>query len=622
MTRFSDIPFSFLASWSKENRTLSPALGYVGTLAAKGTFHTVNDLFTTPGKPPKRLSDLRNSLSALKDVLEKDYAMLTSTAVIPAVPSGNTDQMISAFMQEYRLAKEARTLSSQKQHAARKVKLSVLKAYFLPEDLSSGNPSDMHSIAVEIGLSQERVRQLKQECISDCRRIFSGETVDGISASPAVTSWYSRVSGQLPDTMSYASFKRICGISGNNPHLERFILELLDMEKSGDKQKGDYISKGSRTAFNRSLGKVITFFRKKAIPAPAAELQAFLGDNIQDAGLRKALYDYANNSEEFESGKAADGTSLLALRWDKLLFLPSEIARILYDNDVWTIKDSWYKEDVIKEYNRRAGALGRPLITPETAGMLKHPLLMPLGKTGYIKLSEGGEDFSDGQEFALQYVLANPDRNSLGGFLEVCSESGHLHIYQEHSLTTFYYNALTIAAGKSRRAVVVGRNEEILRASCDILRESGKPVRVSELKRQSEKRIGARIPDPTFRQLLQRVSGKVFRLTYDGPRRLMVSLIEGDAAMDLSLYNRQFRRAAYKEDLMEFVKDELRKAGGRLPLRQLAAMLKDRIPSDIAKTNVYKIFNDSDVFTKTYPADNPRDVYVELNDFGIFGAND
>ena len=610
-TSFQDIPFDFLLTWYRKH----PEIGYVRTLAQKASCSVVGDIYSQELKPCKKLSELRDTLSGMTSELEAAYAAFSATHVLPSTPGLTRSQAISEFMSEYADIIEDMAKKSDTHKKSWEIRAKVFRLYNVPGTAITTDIRKMDYVATTVRLSIERVRQIYAELTESCRKIFLGETVDNIQAEPSLADWFIKLDAELATAMPLSKFRSSTGVDGSDPYAERFLMDILGVNVSDDKSRKQYVAKGN-LAFAKDMGKVVKFFRDQSIPVPMNDFDVFLNKTFKDAAIRQNIRDYVLNDDDYEVSAVSDGQQSIALKWENLLFLPNEMVRILYDRKAFDVKDALSKDELFREYNTRAQILGKDTIGADTAGFGRHKLILALGKSGFYKIRKYKESFTDGQEFAREYVRANLTGSSLQDFIKLCEDKGYIHLYGEKTMTTYYYTASQPLSNKvSEKRTTTGLSAEtVLKTTAEELANAGKPVQASALRRLVSARLGD-IPDPSFRMYLTRAAGILFDLTPAGKKCLMVSLKETDIdSFDYSQFAPRTKEAAYKTAVMATAVDELRRAEGhKMKMQELVNKLKSLLPQGIAKTNIYKIFTDNDMFVKTSAGTKRGDLYVELN---------
>ncbi len=609
-TSFRDIPFDFLLTWHKNH----PEIGYVNTLAKKASCAVVGDIFNPELKPCKKLSDLKNTLSGMTSELEAAYADASATYVLPSTPGLTPSEAISEFMSEY--ADILDTFAGKTgSHKTWKSRAKAFRLYNIPGTAITTKLRDMNYVATALSITRERARQILSEVTTSCREIFLGKTVDRIQAESSLVGWFTQLDAELATAMPLSKFRGTTGVDGSDPYAERFLMDILGVKVSTDKSREQFVSKGD-LFFSREMGKVIKFFRDKAIPVSINDFDVFLKKTFKDAEVLQKIRDFVLNSDGYEVLTSSDGQQTIALKWEKLEFLPGEIARILYDKNAFEVKDALSKDELIKEYNTRARIFGKNTISTNSPNISGHTLTLALGKSGFYKIRKYKETFTDGQQFAREYVKTNLTGSSLQDFLKLCDDKGYIHVYGNRTMTNYYYTAIKPISGDvSKKRSTTGLSAEtVLKATAEELARAGKPIQASALRRLVSERIG-NVPDPSFRIYLNRAAGILFELTPAGKKCLMVRLKQPDiTSFDYSQFAPRTKEAAYKAAVLATAVDELRRAEGhKMQMLELVNKLKSLLPSKISPNNIYKIFTDNDIFVKSSVGNKHGDHYVELN---------
>jgi len=615
-TTFHNIPFDFLAVWSKKHTSDYPALTYINTLRKSPFCVLAGDVYSPLLKTSKKLNELRAVLTSLIPDLEAAYEEASKVVVLPSTPGLSPSDSVKEFITEYADHLDILAGKMENHHVARESRAKIFRSYTIPGGVVTTGLRDMDYVATVMGISRERVRQILSDLNGDCRKIFLGETVGCVRADSNLVSWFRDLDSKLASAMPLSSFRSITGMDGRDPYSERFIMDILGIVISSSKGREQFVSRGN-LAFARDMGKVIKFFRDCAIPVEFSDFEVFLKKTFKNEWIRRNMRDYVLHSDDYEVTQVADGSRTVALKWENLEFFPSETARILFDMNAFEVKDAVSRTDLINEYNTRARLYRKDTMSVNVPGISRHPLVMALGKSGYYKIQKFGETFDDGLEFARKYVCDRKDESSAQEFLDICKDEGYLRIYGERSMSTFFYMCMQPLSKKAEDSSSAPSfsSAEILKSAALELEKAGEAgLRVSELWRRVCSSLGP-VPFPSFRVLVGKAADNLLTLTPGRKRRLTVSLLPIDiASFDFEQFNPRSREAAYRSVVVATAVDELRRADGhKMQLMSLVKILKGLLPSEIAPNNVYKVFADSEVFVKTSVGNKKGDVYVELN---------
>ena len=612
-TDFKSIPFDFLLNWSKTQKTNYPELTYVTTLDKSGTCQVVGDIFDSSRTPNKRLNELQAKLIMLEDKINTAYGEDCQVHIIPSVISPSMIDSLAGFIKEFAAIRGDQLKNVNKKYVnAGALRIKVFRLYYMPSSTIVAKIFERADVASVVGTSPQRVEQVIKELITECRDILLGQTVDKVAADISLSSWYTNLSKSLANATTLSDFRNQTGLGENDPYTERFLVDLLGYSLS-KRDNNPVLVKGSITAFYRKIGQVVTHFRNYSIPMPIAEFEAYLNSTLKnDDTLRDDIHDYVLSSEQFERMYDGGGHECVALRWENLEFFPSEVARLMYDNNIFTLKDAWDKDTIIREYNIRASLFEKKHIRKTESFVLRHNLILHLGKSGYYKLKTSfTEKFVNANDFSKEYVRAHKSSLSLTDFLAECKEKGYIHLYGDLSMRTFFNMACKPLKGTIRGKVTTA---QIMKAIATTLSQKGGAVRVPSLKKEVESVIGSTIPEASFRAWLNRADGDLVSLSRKG-RACYVSLRPIDISKyDFSNINHGVRKAPYMTLVVSTAVDELRRAPGhKMKLMDLKKKLENLIPSDIATTNIYKIFSKSDLFLKTNTGNKKGDKYIQLN---------
>ena len=438
MKESSNITFDFAARWAKKNAASHPEAKYIITLYNKG-LSTLDEVFSAPLKDCKKLRELRDFLSGHIDEIERDYATSQAVTVIPPAEGETMAGTLKAFAASYAAIVEKRSGKDSR-------RAELFRKYYVLPDLPVKKLFSREDLAILTGLTVERVRQILCENTDEIRRILLGETVGNVAAHPVLVDWFKGVDAKVGEVISMGMLRTIAGCSDIDPFTERLFCDVLQLTVSRDKNAEPMACRGNLRSFSGEIGKVTKFFREAGIPVSDDEFVLFLRKTYKDKAVQDQLRDYVMTSSQYEVTMEEGRVKAIALRWEYLETIGAEIARILYDNGVFTNETAWHRRDIAAAYNRLA-ALHRIEPMAENAPF-RHPMILACGKSSYYRIKGAMDKFTDGLTFAREYVIRKGRSATLAEFRALCASQGYTHIYGERTIDTFFSIANKPFAGR------------------------------------------------------------------------------------------------------------------------------------------------------------------------------
>lgn len=582
-----------------------PEQTYAITLEKKFGCTVIGDVFDEKLKDCKKLSELRSFIVANAETITEPAA--SGPISIPACAKATPLDSLRQFVVEYAgvIAKENRK--------------SVFSGYYLKPAGRTALPYSMDEVAGMNRLTRERVRQILSEESSICGDLLSGNVVNGLTADPDLVSWFNSIDAKISSVISIDELRKLTGTTAKDIFLERFLFDALSLNISKDKNLPEIACRKNINLkdFVREIGTITRFFREEALPVSEESFKNYLKIKFARKDLvQAALWDYVNTVSDYEKLTGEDGTAYIALKWERLEFLPSEVARLLYDRKVFKNEDAWSRDQIADAYNGLAKIHRMKPMDRNAPHLFKHAAVLALGKSGKYRLTEySGETFISGKDFAIDFVKKNGTASTMDAFLEECRSKGYIHIYDEKTMASFFSTANSAwmkGIGKSTAHTPI---EKTVEYAATTLLSVGGEAGISELRRQIKAKLGVEVSDSSLRQALTKADD-LFELSTVGVNRVMAKLLVGSiSSVDFTKYASapKARKApAYKSVVVATAVDELRSAPDhKMLLADLTKKLKKLIPSDLASNNIYKVFSDDSLFVKT-PCGKNR-FYVSLN---------
>lgn len=593
-SQLASIPFEFITKWAERHSASFPELKYLRTLFKSGRIQDIKDVYAPGQKDVKPLRGLRHALFVQVNSLESDYISSQKVKVFPSDPTLTGIDAFEAFIKEY-FAIFEKSLHNDKQRRA-------LKIYLFPQHLAPASVPAMKSIAKQVGLSYERVRQLVNIFADDCRDILANVKVSGVSATQELSDWFAGIKDRVKD-ITLASFRKMVGLGNTQPHLERVLCNLLDVPVPRA-QNQDSVMSSIKSKLNHNKGLVTKQFRQWVAPVSELMFEGFLTETFEDEELRSAMRTYVLTSDCYEQS-VVDGEKYIALKWEYLEFVPSEVARILLDREAYTVKEALHFDTILEKHRALSKLHGKKIIE-KLHGIGNHDLILSLGKSGYYKLRLPNEQFVDAITFAREYVQEKMENATKEEFIELCEAEGYTHIYPKNTLLEYYKKFVKIVKGARN----INRSECVIKLLAEILNGSGGQLYAADLKRRAEKRL--KISNlGSFYVCLRKAENVVWQLQKDS-REITVSLMPISVdSFDFNVFKGQVKSADYKIALRDAAINILQNVpGNKLPMVEIVREIETLLPGDIAQNNIYKTFNDTECFIKTCGA--RRERYLEL----------
>lgn len=498
MITLNDIPFDYLVSWAKANKSSHPELSYLNTLNNKsivpaGTVWRDAEI----GLPINAASSkLKAALLLCEDAIARDYAEDNKTVVLPANASQCSSfyDMVKAFIHEYRLEMEyILSLPSTKFKDSLEKRINAFRETyeFSPRHQ---DPTGRNVIADQNKTTRQRVDQYLSELTKDCKDCLSGEKVGRVVADPVLMSSFALFRGRVGKMVSIDTFVQAAEADSLDGRTLEFLASVLDMTLSKNSYANiPVISSGLLGDFSDTIGGVFSFFRKEVTGIRTnIELKGLL-NSIPDNDLREALHSLILNSDEFikyvDNGEAA-----VTLRWDYLQTVPARVCWILYEDEAFDYKTAIHETELVKKYNARAKLYGEKTITVKQlpsasqAGDCWKP--MSLGKTGFWKIRSSKKECYDFDSFIRKYLRRNGASASFDDFLRIIADDGQYRLYNnnERSVRTRYIKnggviapALKTPGRTITRRLTDTERRKIKDEIVSILDNLGKTVTINEV---------------------------------------------------------------------------------------------------------------------------------------------
>ena len=446
MTTINDIPFSYLVSWAKKNRSTHPELSYLSTLSGKPGAASYGKWGSALSQIPvnKSLQKLQTALSGCQQVIISDYEDDSQVLVLPQNASayGSFYERTEAFIKEYadELTNRVSGRFTNQETETRRKRAKVFKEMF-EYSKTHCTPTDRGVIASSLKIARQMVDNLLKDVIKESSSILSGNQVDRVKADPMLLSEFAALKQKAGKMISRKSFIEYVGLKPEDGKTLEFLASMLGMTvMKQDAMVPVIASSRLMTDYTRQFGRVVDFFRNEVFGIRVDyELKNNL-KGIKDQDLRESIRSLILNSDEFV--KYQDGNDeAVALRWDLLLYKSSRLCWILFEKKAFDYATAIHESELIKSYNDHAKGLG------VTDRMTKKKLpsannspecwkLMTMGRTGYWKIRLSQSEEYDLDAIIRDYIKAN-GADSYDGFISYMKSSGQYRFFtSESSLRT------------------------------------------------------------------------------------------------------------------------------------------------------------------------------------------
>lgn len=352
-----------------------------------------------------------------------------STTVV-TVPKQNDfstlEEGLRRFLPDYCAAK--------RQHAT-KYKESIDGYCITLEMLFDEKASDASrgTIANAIKKSRVTVDNNIEKARKEFDQLFlNKQMVDGIVVDPNLTKLVKDVRDKfiVPGTDSL-----LISNSGIGSHRMLELLALILGVRILETGTVNWI--GSKTrGIDLNVGKVKRILKNEGIPISFDTFNVLLGKKFSDNELKQNLALFVKGNHEFEIIHQ-NNREFIAIKWEYLNDLTTEVLRILYDKDAWDPGSALKKDDIKTEWERRSKLAGRKAIqfTPH----YKHWRFCPAGENSVFLRRDKKYHFIKGQKYVSTLLVAHPNW-TFNDVYNQAQADGYTNIYTPRSLKTYYTN--------------------------------------------------------------------------------------------------------------------------------------------------------------------------------------
>ena len=355
---------------------------------------TVGDLFEN--SPQNRhFMDFQKGVLSMAPTLKAVYDASVPRALPLSGGYSSLEEGLRRFLPDYCSEKRRRAVVQKK---AVDNYCRVLELYF---DENSFDNSDV-TIGRALGMTPQNVDDKLSQAREELAKLFLGDlTIEGVFIDKQLSDMVKAFRNAFTVPASVERMKELSGI--DSPRMLDLLSLILGLyvQKSGIVRDADVYSTGIRL----NIGKVKSMLKKEGIPVSLEDFDQLVHDNFADAGLADDLVTFAKGSNEFEIIQK-DNREFIAVRWEYLGEMASELVRILYDNEAWTPASAMSKDELQREWERRARLAGRRDIQykPRYSNWRMYAT-----KTGCVMLKRSrGQKLPTAKEYVFGLVLRHP----------------------------------------------------------------------------------------------------------------------------------------------------------------------------------------------------------------------
>ncbi len=391
---------------------------------------TLGDLFASPVNN-KGLSEFRAGILASASTIIDVHRAWTSIVTVPTKPFSSFEEGLRSFLADYLVAKRKRAEFMNYQVNATNAYCTVLEVLF--DENSMDNSRE--KAATILGLTRQNVdNKVKQAQEEFYGLFFQDKTIGNIAIDPQLVQLVRLFSKDFNIPGTRETMIRLSGI--RSPRMLELLALILGCTILAEGLVNQSNNLGAR--ITRYSSNVKTLLKKEGIPISFDDFRILLARNFKDPNLRNGLEQFARGNHELEIIKDPSGKELIAVKWEYLNDLDTELLRILYDKKAWGPGSAMSPVDLRSEWEHRSKLSGRKNIqyTPK----YHHWRFCPT-KTGYVMLRWSKADvFVEGQKYISSLLLSHPDW-SFDDVLAQAQKDGYTNIYERRSLQTYYSNA-------------------------------------------------------------------------------------------------------------------------------------------------------------------------------------
>ena len=418
---------------------------------------TVADLFSVFPKG-KCYDEFREGIIRMAPELSAIYDTNTPIVLPRDTDVDSLEEGLRCFLPEYIAEKRKRAVNYKDSTEKYCITLQMMFDEY-SKDTSRAK------VASILSVPRQSVDMYIKKARQEFKDLFlSKKNVDGIVADSRLIGYINLFRSEFIVPGTLKNMKKISQIQ--SPRMLELLCLILDFNvlESGIVQKNGAIAR----ELGLNVGRVKKILKNEGIPVSFEDFRYLLKQDFSDARLRHELVKFVRGNHEFEI-LTINNREYIAVKWEYLNDLDSELMRILFDKGAWGPANAISRDDLKREWELRVKRTGRKLIqfTPRY-----HNWRFCVAGNGYVMLRwTKSYRFEPGQKYISSLVLNNPSW-TFDDILDQAKRDGYTNIYTEKSIRAYFTNM-----DKNTEKI-----EDALREALRVLgKNAGKPMAFNEL---------------------------------------------------------------------------------------------------------------------------------------------
>lgn len=425
---------SIYSEYKRGGLTLLPKITMSRTIGSKyPDIKTLKDLFEYPTQNNSFIA-FEKGILAFGPTLRALYDDQTKSFLLPSVlPSPLTiEEGLRAFLPEYLAAKRDRARFSNFHLKAKYAYCDALEMLF--DENATDNSRER--IAAILKCTKQNVDDKIKQAREEFHALFiEGKTCDNITIHPDLVNLIRQFEKSFQIPSDEAQFIKDSGIKSQR--IRTLLCTILDywIYDSGIVGKRDNVN---GTQLRLKIGTVKSILKEEGIPVTLDDFRILLLDAFKDDHLANALETYSKSFREFEVFTDLQGKERIAIKWEYLYDIDTEIIRILYDQDAWGPQNAMKRSEIQREWTRRSR-----LTKKKEYGFrpyYKHWRLCPVNNGAVMLRRTKKDQFVPAQEYIFKLVSNNPAW-TFDDVLNQAKIDGYTNIFAFNSLRAYYTKA-------------------------------------------------------------------------------------------------------------------------------------------------------------------------------------
>lgn len=394
---------------------------------------TLEDLFEYPTQNKSFIAFEKGILS-FAPTLKALYEEQTKSFLIPnTLPTPLTlENGLRAFLPEYLAAKRDRAAFSQYHLKSKYAYCDTLEMYF--DEKATDNSRER--IAFFLNVTTQNVDDKIKRAKEEFHDLFiDGKTCESITIRLELANLVRQFMDRFQVPASEDQLIKDSGIK--SARIRLLLCTILDywILESGIVRKRESVS-GER--LEKTIGKVKSLLKDEGIPVALDDFRILLRKAFQDDQFAAALETFSKSYPEFEVFTDKQGKECIAIKWEYLYDIDTEIIRILYDHDAWGPQNAMKKSEIEREWSRLSLALKKKktIYRPN----YKHWRMCPVSNGSVMLKMTKKDQFIPAHEYIFKLVATNPGW-TLDDVLNQAKADGYTNIYAYKSLRAYFTKA-------------------------------------------------------------------------------------------------------------------------------------------------------------------------------------